>query len=86
MILTLPKPTQQSRLALVQKAKTMLDQAKIQVRDQREAARKLAKASIKSTNILASTNDQIQRNVDKEVEGLEELFKLKEKELKQMST
>ncbi len=73
-----PQLTEETRARIVKALKQKLEDARVSVRKEREAAIKDIEANLSSEDAQKSTKDQLQKLVDDANRQLEEVFKAKE--------
>lgn len=73
-----PQLTEETRAKIVKVLKQKLEDARVSVRKEREAAIKDIEATLASEDAQKSTKDQLQKLVDETNKQLEEVFKAKE--------
>lgn len=73
-----PQLTEETRARIVKALKQKLEDARVSVRKEREAAIKDIEANLASEDAQKSTKEQLQKLVDEANRQLEEVFKIKE--------
>jgi len=79
--INLPQPTEERRLALVKTAKNFAEEAKITIRQVRQAGIDSLKAQELSEDDLKGQTGKLQEKVDAANKRIEEIFKAKEKDI-----